>query len=80
MCHVDDKEVPGRELEGRELLKANTQSLWHYHHAPKCFCGHFSTTQHGVHTPGIFINGIWSRNYLFQDYLDFSSERTSQGN
>lgn len=58
MCHMDDKEVPGRELGGRGLLEANTQSLWHYHHAPKCFCGHFSTIRHGVHTPGIFIKGV----------------------
>lgn len=37
MCHMDDKEVPGRELVVRGLLKANSEVLWHYHSAPKCF-------------------------------------------
>lgn len=36
MCHMNDKEGPGRELVGKGLLKANSQSLWHYHHGPKC--------------------------------------------
>lgn len=37
MRHMDDKEVPGRELVGRGLLKANSQPLWRYHHAPSVF-------------------------------------------
>lgn len=52
MCHMDDKEVPGRELVGRGLLKANPQPVWYYRHAPKCFCGQFRSTRHGINTPG----------------------------
>lgn len=37
MCHMDDKEVPGRELVVRGLLKANSGALWHYHSAPEYF-------------------------------------------
>lgn len=50
MCHTDDKDVPGKELVGRRFLKGNLQALWHYHHAPRGFCGQFRTTWHEVLT------------------------------